>query len=292
MTMNTVVCMKWGRLYPSEYVNVLFNAVNANLTNRCRFVCLTNEPEGLLKGIEVLSIPEMNLPQTAFGKGAWPKIGVFKEQLFDFKGRILFVDLDTVINGSLDPFFENKDQFVAIGHDTWGEEKPSKPWLYTFWKRLRRAMKKRRSSGASRQLSKVYFERTGREIIPDQMGTGIFAFDAGTLGHVFQAFMEDREFAMSCFGNEQQFVLNQLSSWNQWPSGSVISYKISLRRPLGVSIFTHPKPPPKNSPVVAFHGDPRPYDLVNNWHSSYSELPHVWIGHVAWIRDYWKKYSS
>ena len=51
---RAVVCMKWGSLYPSEYVNVLYNAVKANLKSEYRFICFTDNHAGLLP--EILAI--------------------------------------------------------------------------------------------------------------------------------------------------------------------------------------------------------------------------------------------
>lgn len=41
MTVNrTVLCMKWGKLYSADYVNVLFNACRQHLAGDFRFLCL------------------------------------------------------------------------------------------------------------------------------------------------------------------------------------------------------------------------------------------------------------
>ena len=43
---RVVLCMKWGKTYSADYVNVLYNAVMKHVTAPVRFVCLTNEPAG------------------------------------------------------------------------------------------------------------------------------------------------------------------------------------------------------------------------------------------------------
>jgi hypothetical protein len=58
---RVIMCMKWGTLYSAQYVNVLYNACQANLTDPCRFVCLTDDPSGLLSGIEAFPIPDIGL---------------------------------------------------------------------------------------------------------------------------------------------------------------------------------------------------------------------------------------
>ena len=42
-----VVCMKWGTMYGPEYVNNLYHMVKRNLTPPFRFVCFTDNGEGI-----------------------------------------------------------------------------------------------------------------------------------------------------------------------------------------------------------------------------------------------------
>ena len=42
-----VICLKWGDRYPAFYVNRLYDGVRRNISRPFRFVCFTNEPEGL-----------------------------------------------------------------------------------------------------------------------------------------------------------------------------------------------------------------------------------------------------
>lgn len=119
---RVVLCMKWGTLYPAEYVNVLYRACRAHITGDFRFVCLTNEAEGLLEEVEVYPIPDIGLEHRHYYRGAWPKIAVFQEQLYGLTGRCLFIDLDTVIWGALDPLFEVPGSLVAINNAPWSQE--------------------------------------------------------------------------------------------------------------------------------------------------------------------------
>lgn len=122
---RVVLCMKWGTLYPAAYVNVLYRAVQAHLAQPFRFVCLTDEPQGLAQGIEALPIPAIGLDRWHYFNGAWPKISVFLADLHGLTGRCLFVDLDTVILDSIDPFFEMPGPLVAIDSAPW--KNPNQP---------------------------------------------------------------------------------------------------------------------------------------------------------------------
>lgn len=121
-TQRVVLCMKWGTLYPAEYVNVLYRACRAHITGDFRFVCLTGEGDGLLPEVEVFPIPDIGLEHRHYYHGAWPKIAVFLERLYDLSGRCLFIDLDTVIWDSLDPLFEVPGPLVAIDNARWTNE--------------------------------------------------------------------------------------------------------------------------------------------------------------------------
>lgn len=122
---RVVLCMKWGTLYPAEYVNVLYRACRAHLTGDFRFVCLTNQTDGLLPEVQTYPIPDIGLEHRHYYHGAWPKIAVFQADLYGLSGRALFIDLDTVIWGSLDELFEVPGALVAINNAPWTNE--SKP---------------------------------------------------------------------------------------------------------------------------------------------------------------------
>lgn len=272
---RVVMCMKWGALYPSSYVNVLYSAVKKNLSGPFRFVCLTNEPDGLDKGIESYPIPDLGLPPERYNHGAWPKIAVFKKDLYGLTGHCLFIDLDTIICGSLEPFFEMEGDFCAIGLGTTWVFTNKKPWLYRKWKALRQTTKKR----AQKNLPSV--------LLPSTMGTGIFTFHLGQQPQIYDAFINDRTKALATFDIEQQLVEHYLPDWSPWPGEWIVSFKLHLRRPVFIDLFLPPKKPAQGVSVIAFHGDPRPIDLVIPGHSSLRELPHFWRAPVSWIRDYW-----
>lgn len=122
---RVVICMKWGRLYPSSYVNVLHSAVRNHLEGDFRFVCLTDDPSGLVPGIEHFPIPDIGLREDLFRIGAWPKISVFSQDLYGLTGRALFIDLDTILCGDLAPFFTYGGRFVAIDEGRWAGQGPS-----------------------------------------------------------------------------------------------------------------------------------------------------------------------
>lgn len=130
---KVVLCMKWGTLYPAEYVNVLYRACQRHISGEFRFVCLTAESQGLLPDIEVFPIPDIGLEHRHYYDGAWPKIGIFSSDLYGLQGRCLFIDLDTVILDSLDPLFDVPGPLVAINNAPWsGTSLPARTMSSVF----------------------------------------------------------------------------------------------------------------------------------------------------------------
>ena len=114
--MENIICMKWGTRYGANYVNILAAMVRRNMTRPYRFVCFTDNGDGLNPGIEVRPLPKLELPKH-WPERCWTKLTVFGEKLADLEGRALFLDLDVVILDSLEPFFELPGEFRII--DDW-----------------------------------------------------------------------------------------------------------------------------------------------------------------------------
>ncbi len=110
-----VICMKWGTLYGAEYVNRLYGMVQRHLRLPHRFICFTDNTEGIRSEVEALPIPEIDQPSIP---GRWRKQRVFVNPLYDLQGTALFLDLDVVIVGCLDDFFTYPGEFVMI--KDWG----------------------------------------------------------------------------------------------------------------------------------------------------------------------------
>ena len=109
----TVVSMKWGKKYGADYVNRLYNMVKRNTTLPFKFICYTDDANGLLPEIQARPLPEMDLPEGP--ERGWRKLSLFKKDI-DLSGRILFLDLDTVIVGNIDDYFTIDGDFILIRH--------------------------------------------------------------------------------------------------------------------------------------------------------------------------------
>ncbi|WP_167851005.1 hypothetical protein [Tabrizicola caldifontis] len=249
---RVVLCMKWGTLFPADYVNVLFRAASRHLTPGFRFICLTDRTEGLDSGIVTAPIPDIGLtPGQIRAPGVWRKLALFHPDVAALApgARALVIDLDMVILGPLDQFFATKGGIILLdtGHD---------------WR--------------------------GRD--PVQPSTGVFAFTLGEQHHILRLFQADPTGAMARFRNEQDFVAAHATDVSLWPTGAVISFKRHLARRYGRDLILLPPAPAPGPSILAFHGDPRPADLLRA--GIWGRFPHVGRGPVGWLQEYWIRHGA
>ncbi len=246
-----VMCMKWGTLYPADYVNVLFHACRSHIPARFRFVCLTDDATGFVAGIEALPIPDIGLTRAEwFLPGIWPKLAIYGPDLHELRGRCLFVDLDMMVFSGLEDLFDVGSGFVATDMGPAWETPP-------------------------------------RDGPGKQVATSVFAFDLGQETQILEAFLADKPAALAAFQNEQDFVGAHAGSLDFFPPGWVLSFKRHLRRPVGLDLILPPKAPPASARVLAFHGKPRPADLLHPKTGFWDSFPHLGHGQVGWMADYW-----
>jgi tetratricopeptide (TPR) repeat protein len=107
----TVICVKHGDKYGPEYVNRLQAMVRRNAGSIGGFVCFTENGEGLDADIQVQPLPGAGLA------GWWNKVALFRRDLAGARGRVLYLDLDVVITGNLDPLLCHPGDFVIMDND-------------------------------------------------------------------------------------------------------------------------------------------------------------------------------
>jgi hypothetical protein len=250
MADRVILCMKWGRLYGPDYVNVLFNACRRHVEGAFRFICLTEDASGLVAGIETLPIPDIGLSATDwFLPGIWPKLAIYGADLHGLRGRCLFIDLDSVVLPGAGDLFGPDRAFVATDMGPGWENPPR--------------------AGAG------------------QVATSVFAFDLGSQTQILAAYRADPAGAQKRFANEQDFVGAHARDLGFFPPGWVLSFKRHLRRPIGLDLILQPSPPPPGCRILAFHGRPRPADLLPPDAGFWDTFPHLGRGQVGWMAAYW-----
>ena len=223
--MNNVVCIKYGRYYAPFYVNRLFAAVSRNRSRPFRFVCVTNDPEGVRSEVEC--VPFAEDPGVPGRK--WPnifsKLTLFKDGFANLKGPTLYLDLDVLITGPLDKFFDFHPGEYCIIHN-WVE----------FYKRIFRKA-------------------------PPIGNSSCFRFEAGASNAVYEFFLREKSDAtkreLFTKGSQklQTRAMFHTGTVNWWPAEWVCSFKRHCIPPYPLNWLLEPKPP-KTASVVAFHGHP------------------------------------
>jgi hypothetical protein len=219
-----VLCIKWGKKYGPEYVNKLHSMVRRHLQRPFRFVCLTDDAEGIDPSVEVKPIPMVGFDEFdqrkpwTFGHG-WLKLTSFASPLYDLQGRTLFLDLDIVILDSLDPFFDQSGEFIVI-----------KEW------------DKKDGTG----------------------NTSCYLYTIGAHADALEHLKNGYPTSVAPVRNEQEFItlyLARQGKLSYWPEAWCRSFKRHCLRP-GLMGWFKPPTVPQGARLIAFHGKPNPPDAI------------------------------
>jgi hypothetical protein len=131
--MLDVITFKWKQPgyrsnFRAEHVNTLKRMVERNLSLPHRFICITDDPEGIdgdtmpLWPSPVTSVPNVK-------PNCYRRLRLFSEEAAEaFSERVCCIDLDTVITGDLTPLFSRPEPFVIFNGTT-----PQTPYNGSFW---------------------------------------------------------------------------------------------------------------------------------------------------------------
>ena len=106
--MLNVVCVNQGNYLGrgKEYVEKLCDMVFRNTSKEFNFICFTDDDQSYDPMVQKRPIPKEC-------KGWFAKLFLFSKEA-DLKGRTFYFDLDTIINGNLDEYFEYKGKFAIL----------------------------------------------------------------------------------------------------------------------------------------------------------------------------------
>jgi len=254
---KTVVCMKWGRKYDPEFVNRLHRGVTRHLRAPFRFVCLTDDVDGLEPGIETHQIPELPIDATFFDRArhgeGWRKLVVFQPGLADLAGPVLFLDVDVVITGDLDRLFGFEPGRFCIIED----------WLQ-----------------ARRRPFRRLFDRDFHPA--SDSNSSVFRFEAPKHGYVYEHLIASQPFAAR-FRLAQQYLGAAVGDRAFWPPEWVVSFKRTCRPAFPLNLVRDPVEPPDAS-VIVFHGHPHPDEAI----AGYAGSPFSRTKPAPWLATAWR----
>lgn len=130
-----VICINWGTKYGVPFINRLYAMVARNITPPFTFTCFTDNRDGLRGEILCEDLPPLdiaNMPTKT--PGIWQKSRLWGPNLGNLKGPVLFLDLDIVVVGSLDCFFEMEgpDDIVLARNQTTPFERLGQTSVFRF----------------------------------------------------------------------------------------------------------------------------------------------------------------
>jgi len=102
---------RWNHLftYGPEHVNRLYRGVQRHLSPPHRFVCITDDPEGIDPEVEVVPLWD----DLRWMGGCYTRLRAFAPDMAEVLGpRFVWVDLDCVVVGNLDHIMARPEPFV------------------------------------------------------------------------------------------------------------------------------------------------------------------------------------
>lgn len=251
-----ILTMKWGTRYGPHYVNNLARGVRRHLTRPHRFICFTDDAAGLDDGIEALPLPDLGLPP-GHGDTRWRKLALFRRDLAGLSGTALFLDLDLIVVGPLDPFFDLPGPFHIIRDDDLFRPKP-----------LRRI-------------------NPGRDTFLHSVGnSSVFRYEIGGHAYILDAFTADPAAATAHYEISQQFQSAQLARHGHlsyWPKGWCVSFKNDCV-PRNLHSYLRDPALPDGARIVVFAGEPKMDDALNGRGGRWYRR----IGDVGWLKAAWE----
>lgn len=99
------------------HVNTSFRMAQRNLPGLKKFICITDDREGLDPDIEVVDLwhdfERLRNPSWSMGPSCYRRLKIFSEDFGEIAGeRFVCCDLDTVFTGDMRPLFDRKEDFV------------------------------------------------------------------------------------------------------------------------------------------------------------------------------------
>jgi len=124
--MISFVTWKWqaagtSRTFSSAHVNVLYAMVKRHYPNPFRFICITDDPEGLDDRIDWIQIPvrfdDLISPQGKRFPNCYCRLWAFSREAIILGERILSLDIDCIILDDLRPLVDRDEDFVGWSDD-------------------------------------------------------------------------------------------------------------------------------------------------------------------------------
>lgn len=236
-----ILCMKWGDKYGPDYVNRLYSMVSRNLQRPFRFICFTDDSDGVIAEVDCLPILEvgadLNDAEGLKRVQAWKKLTTLANPLYDIEGTCLFLDLDVVIVDNIDCFFEPEGEFLII-REWEAEDIEGNSSVYRF---------------EATRLHEVldYFIAHRDEIVANYINEQLYLTKK----------------------------IEELGKLGFWPGDWCPSYRRHCLPKNRLARWFRPSKKPNNAKIIIFHGAPNPEEAIigkgDRWYRQICPAPWV-----------------
>lgn len=238
MDQLNLICVKHGHLYSPEYVINLYEGAKRYTTLPFNFYVFTDDAKGLPTNQKwrFIKLPEWNLSSN---NAWWYKMEIFGQQ-HGIYGRNLYLDLDTIVVGSLQDFWN------AIESDS----------LYIC-----------------RDFNRQFIRNLNRA------NSSVMGWCDNRMDPLYRSFTADRKKNISRFRGDQDYIDNYQKDIVYWENSWAMSWKWECWRGGCVTPTQYKNPTlrtvinPKTK-VLVFHGKPKP-----NWCED-PHMIDLWTGKV------------
>ncbi len=268
MSKFNVICIKWGTAYKAKDVNNLCSMIKRNTTHDIDFYCFTDDDTTGFRD-DIIVKPRPIFTNIKPGEEEWTTKYAYKKEaalcddnLGGLNGqRVFFFDLDSLIVGNLDEFFEypKDDKFYIINDwhtkgDTVGQ-----------------------ASCYSWVVGTIGFVKTDFEANPKQFVEQFYTASQEYLSHK---------------------IIERNGHLNFWPDNWFKSFRFHCLPKWYLRYFKDAKiPDVPGLKMIAFHGNPGLEEAVqgvwcdnpNNrkYPRGYKKI-YKHVRPTTWVNDYWK----
>lgn len=179
--MINVVCVKWGEKYTHYDVNRLQRMVATHLTLPHRFYCYTEDPHG----VEALIIP---IPRDDDLTVWWNKLALFRPGFGGLTGRMMYFDLDVVIQHNIDDLVWHHSRGLTC--------------VKAYWK-------------GERAINTVNYNMN--------VNSSVMTWNAGECENIWKYFATHQQEVLNRYIGMDRFLYHEGFELKHWPCGWIYS---------------------------------------------------------------------
>jgi len=255
--MDIIALIKWGAGYPTDEFNMTYRALRDYAAADVDICCITDNPQGLDPGLKTIALPDIPMDPARWADGMWPKLAMFKHDIFPAGARVIFMDVDVAVVAPVAELFD------VISDDTIHIIKDWPTYHEKWFPKLFRVVRGGNSS--------------------------VVGFVAGRHTELWDRFNTDTQTSLATYRNDQDYITGEARDLRYFPEHWIGSFKKSVAPLPPIAWFSACRPHP-DCKIVAFHGKPDISDLSAR-HKSYIARLLEGFGHVQWVEDYLDKYA-